>query len=102
MSVAEAGGLMTYSRFSSDSAPGPSIMGFEDEVEQSVGRPCRQCDDRNCFRILGLTVPRTLPPGRGVIDPGELILGFRLKVSPEPISARRSGSPSPPFRQIRR
>ena len=23
---------------------GPSIMGFEDEVEQSIGRPCRQCD----------------------------------------------------------
>src|SRR5215831_6260014 len=25
---------------------GPSIMGFEDEVEQSLGRPCRQCDSR--------------------------------------------------------
>src|SRR5262249_22152452 len=25
---------------------GPSIMGFEDEVEQSFGRPCRQCDGR--------------------------------------------------------
>src|ERR1700751_5374289 len=25
---------------------GPSIMGFEDEVEQSFGRPCRQCDCR--------------------------------------------------------
>jgi hypothetical protein len=23
---------------------GPSIMGFEDEVEQSIGRPCRQSD----------------------------------------------------------
>ena len=26
---------------------GRSIMGFEDEVEQSFGRPCRQCDDRS-------------------------------------------------------
>src|SRR5215467_14995846 len=24
-----------------------SIMGFEDEVEQSFGRPCRQCDGRS-------------------------------------------------------
>jgi hypothetical protein len=23
--------------------PGPSIMGFEDEVEQSLPRPCRNC-----------------------------------------------------------
>ena len=30
------------SRFSSESAPGRSIMGSEDEVEQSFGRPCRQ------------------------------------------------------------
>ena len=26
---------------------GPSIMGFEDEVEQSIGRPCRQFDGRS-------------------------------------------------------
>src|SRR6266702_3228758 len=26
---------------------GPSIMGFEDEVEQSFGRPCRQTDGRS-------------------------------------------------------
>src|ERR1700730_15881906 len=25
---------------------GPSIIGFDDEVEQSFGRPCRQCDCR--------------------------------------------------------
>jgi hypothetical protein len=25
---------------------GPSIMGFEDEVEQSFGRPCRRCNGR--------------------------------------------------------
>ena len=27
--------------FSSESAPGPSSMGFENEAEQSFGRPCR-------------------------------------------------------------
>jgi hypothetical protein len=32
---------LTGSRFSSESAQGPSIMGFEDEAEQSIGRPCR-------------------------------------------------------------
>src|SRR5579872_54593 len=32
--------------FSSESAPGPSIMGFEDEAEQSIGRPCRQTNGR--------------------------------------------------------
>src|SRR5262249_47175335 len=26
---------------------GPSIMGFEDEVEQSFGRPCRQTNGRS-------------------------------------------------------
>jgi hypothetical protein len=30
------------------------------------------------------------------------IFAFKLKVSPEPRSARRSGSSSPPFRQLRR
>src|SRR5215470_14656024 len=26
---------------------GPSIMGFEDEAEQSIGRPCRQANGRS-------------------------------------------------------
>jgi hypothetical protein len=26
---------------------GPSIMGFEDEAEQSFGRPCRQTNGRS-------------------------------------------------------
>jgi hypothetical protein len=34
------------SRFSSESAPGPSIMGFEDKVEQSLARPCREMNGR--------------------------------------------------------
>jgi hypothetical protein len=33
--------------FSSESAPGPSIMGVEDGVEQSFGRPCCQRDGRS-------------------------------------------------------
>src|ERR1017187_10462064 len=35
---------------------GPSSMGFEDEVEQSLGRPCRQTDGRS-KRTCELTSP---------------------------------------------
>ena len=37
---------LTGSRFSTESALGPSTMGFEDEAEQSIGRPCRQMNGR--------------------------------------------------------
>src|SRR5215467_5313283 len=39
---------------------GPSIMGFEDEVEQSFGRPCRQCDCRfkRTYELTSSIVPR--------------------------------------------
>ena len=39
---------------------GPSIMGFEDEVEQSFGRPCRQCDCRfkRTYELTSSVVPR--------------------------------------------
>ena len=39
---------------------GPSIMGFEDEVEQSFGRPCRQCDCRFKlpYELTSSIVPR--------------------------------------------
>jgi len=39
---------------------GPSIMGFEDEVEQSVGRPCRRCDGRfkRTYELTSSIVPR--------------------------------------------
>src|SRR6266508_2642985 len=39
---------------------GPSIMGFEDEVEQSFGRPCRQCDSRSkrTYELTSSIVPR--------------------------------------------
>jgi hypothetical protein len=36
-------------------------MGFEDGVEQSFGRPCRQCDDRS-KRTYDLT-PSIVPRG---------------------------------------
>src|SRR5262245_52161067 len=50
---------MSLSRFSSDSAPGPSIMGFEDEVEQSFGRPC-QTNGRfkRTYELTSSIVPR--------------------------------------------
>src|SRR5262249_22243482 len=39
---------------------GPSIMGFEDEVEQSLARPCRQCDGRfkRTYELTSSIVPR--------------------------------------------
>jgi hypothetical protein len=39
---------------------GPSIMGFEDEAEQSIGRPCRHCDDRSkrTCELTSSIVPR--------------------------------------------
>src|SRR5947208_3400651 len=37
-----------------------SIMGFEDEVEQSFGRPCRQCDCRfkRPYELTSSIIPR--------------------------------------------
>src|SRR2546421_12082580 len=45
---------------------GPSIMGFEDEVEQSIGRPCRQTNGRSkrTCELTSSIVPRgtSIPP----------------------------------------
>ena len=51
---------LTGSRFSSESALGPSIMGFEDEVEQSMRRPYRQIDGRSkrTCELTSSIVPR--------------------------------------------
>ena len=51
---------LTGSCFSSESAQGPSIMGFEDEVEQSLGRPCRRTDGRSkrTYDLTSSVVPR--------------------------------------------
>jgi len=49
---------------------GPSIMGFEDKVEQSFGRPCRQCDGRfkrKC-ELTSSIVPRGTSFHRWVIS----------------------------------
>src|SRR6516162_5127708 len=45
-----------------------SIMGFEDEVEQSFGRPCRQCDGRfkRTYELTSSIVPRGTSFHRGV------------------------------------
>jgi hypothetical protein len=47
---------------------GPSIMGFEDEVEQSFGRPCRQYDGRfkRTYELTSSIVPRGTSFHRGV------------------------------------
>ena len=46
--------------FSSESAPRPFHMGFEDEVEQSMGRPCRQRNGRSkrTYELTSSIVPR--------------------------------------------
>src|SRR5215475_14418209 len=61
LSTATVSTSLTGSCFSSESAPGgPSIMGFEDEVEQSFGRPCRQYDCRfkRLYELTSSIVPR--------------------------------------------
>ena len=48
---------------------GPSIMGFEDEVEQSIGRPCRQTNDRSkrtCELTSSIVPPEGHPFHRSV------------------------------------
>src|SRR5215468_10986049 len=71
---------------------GPSIMGFEDEVEQSFGRPCRQCDGRfkRTYELTSSIVPRGTSFHRGVerrFSP--------IALDPAQISSR-CGFPGPP------
>jgi hypothetical protein len=47
LSAAAVSMSLTGSCFSSESALSPSIMGFEDEAEQSIRRPCRQTNGRS-------------------------------------------------------
>src|SRR5262245_22299001 len=49
---------------------GPSIMGFEDEVEQSLGRPCRQCNGRlkRTYELTSSIVPRGTSFHRSLIS----------------------------------
>jgi hypothetical protein len=54
--------------FSTESALGPSIMGSEDEAEQSLPRPCRQCYGRSKrkYELTSSIVPRGTPFHRKV------------------------------------
>src|SRR6516225_3100345 len=58
---------------------GLSIMGFEDEAEQSFGRPCRQSNGRNQADIRTHLIHRPardiLPPADLRLPPDALILG---------------------------
>ena len=51
---------LTGSRFSSESAPRPFHHGIEDEVEQSLPRPCRQTNGRSkrTCELTSSVVPR--------------------------------------------
>ena len=67
---------LTGSCFSSESAPGPSIMGVEDEAEQSTERPC--CNERQ-VQAIGRThlIHR---PARDIIPPqgGARVSSYRM------------------------
>jgi hypothetical protein len=67
---------VTGSCFSSESAPGPSIMGVEDEAEQSTERPC--CNERQ-VQAIGRThlIHR---PARDIIPPqgGARVSSYRI------------------------
>src|SRR5512143_3145806 len=47
---------------------GPSIMGFEDEAEQSLGRPCRLTDSgsKRTYELTSSIVPRGTSSHRSV------------------------------------
>ena len=67
---------LTGSCFSSELAPGPSIMGVEDEAEQSTERPC--CNERQ-VQAIGRThlIHR---PARDIIPPqgGARVSSYRM------------------------
>jgi phosphatidylethanolamine-binding protein (PEBP) family uncharacterized protein len=67
---------LTGSCFSSESAPGPSIMGVEDEAEQSTELPC--CNERQ-VQAIGRThlIHR---PARDIIPPqgGARVSSYRM------------------------
>ena len=56
---------------------GPSIMGFEDEVEQSFGRPCRQTNGRSkrTCELTSSIVPRGTSFHRSV-EPFHRVFGL--------------------------
>ena len=70
---------LTGSCFSSELAQGPSIMGFEDEAEQSFGRPCQQANGRSkqTCDLTSSIVPRGTSFHHSV-EPGFLLSGLIL------------------------
>src|SRR5205085_10921901 len=72
---------------------GPSIMGFEEEVEQSKGRPCHPSDGRSkrTFELTSSIVPRGTPFHRSVelefspiaFDPAWRSCGYGFPGPPE-------------------
>ena len=60
LSITTVSMSLAGSCFSSDSYQGPSIMGSEDEAEQSFGRPCRLADSRSkqTYELASSIVPR--------------------------------------------
>src|SRR5215831_20402751 len=92
LSTATVSTSLAGSCFSSESAPGgPSIMGFEDKVEQSFGRPYRQSDDRVQADMRSHLIHR---PARDIIPP---LGGARLS-SYDPARPLRRHSFSGPFK----
>jgi hypothetical protein len=56
---------------------GPSIMGFEDEAEQSIGRPCRQTNGRSQPKSSAIhKLPADYPIYRGKTGRNLLSLSF--------------------------
>jgi hypothetical protein len=48
---------------------GPSIMGFEDEVEQSLGRPCRQTDSIQSSKMVHAALLLLMLGARTTVTP---------------------------------
>src|SRR5258705_8604019 len=74
---------------------GPSIMGFEDEAEQSFGRPCRQSNGRikRTHELTSSIVPRGTSFHRSV-DLDFLLVGLAVSRTAGPSGLTNSPHPS--------
>ena len=80
---------------------GPSIMGFEDEVEQSLPRPCHQTDDRSkrTHELTSSIVPRGTSFHRSVEL--EFLLSHSILHGPHAAATSRVQRNSVPSTQMR-
>ena len=80
---------------------GPSIMGFEDEVEQSLPRPCHQTDDRSkrTHELTSSIVPRGTSFHRSVEF--EFLLSHSILHGPHAAATSRVQRNSVPSTQMR-